>query len=108
MMRESEWMPGERSWFEYHCNESVDSAHAEWWYRTRQPVTILGRADCEPCAWQSTAAERSAWLTPRIYAVRWDDGFEGDVFEDELHESPDYEWLDDPQYIEPPIRRIPC
>lgn len=81
------WQPGETAWFEYHCNESPDSAHAEWWYRSQEQVTVLGEADHD--GWEgSTFADRAEAAQPKVYKIRWADGFEGDVFEDELLTSP--------------------
>lgn len=80
-MRE-DWLPGSRASFEYHCNESHDSAHAQWWYRSHQRVTVLGVAECDGL-W-GTMAERAEAGTPKCYVVRWADGFEATVFEDEL------------------------
>jgi hypothetical protein len=81
------WQPGDVAHFEYHCNESADSAHAEWWYRSHQQVTVLGEADHD--GWPgSTFIERSNAGQPKVYDIRWSDGFEGAVFEDELLTSP--------------------
>lgn len=80
------WQAGERAWFEYHCNEAHDSDHAEWWYRSHQQVTVVGDADHDG-HW-GTMLERADGGTPKLYNVRWDDGFEGAVFEDELLTDP--------------------
>jgi len=80
------WEPGERAYFEYHCNQAHDSAHAQWWYRSHQPVTVLALITSDaPSGWSMD--DRGEGGTPRTYRVRWDDGEEGDVFEDELLES---------------------
>ena len=77
------WQPGDTAWFEYHCNESPDSADAEVWYRSHQQITVLGEADHD--GWPgSTFIERSEAGQPKVYRVRWADGFEYSVFEDEL------------------------
>lgn len=78
------WYEGETAYFEYHCNQSHDSEHAEWWYRSQQPVTILEQTVSYP----GTAAERGEGGTPNCYRVKWADGFKGEVFEDELLTSP--------------------
>jgi hypothetical protein len=78
---------GERYWFEYHCNESPSSAHAQWWYRSHRPVVILRQAETDPGE-------------PLVFTVKFEDGFEGDVFEDELLKSPDeFERPDPPKAV---------
>ena len=37
------WTPNDIAHFEYHCNRAHDSADADLWYRSHQPVTVLGR-----------------------------------------------------------------
>ncbi len=69
-------------WFEYHCNESHDSGDAQLWYRSHRRVRVIGikeRGQGKDCI------ERAENGCPRVYRVRFlHDGFEGDVFEDEL------------------------
>ncbi len=60
--------PGTRRWFEYHCYESDASADAVLWKRTHSRVTVL----------------RAILDDNLLYRVRFADGFEGDVFADEL------------------------
>ena len=62
-----------RRWFEYHCYEGEDSADAELWHHTHQQVKILHK---EP--------NIDEFETGRIYQVRFQDGFESVVFNDEL------------------------
>ena len=65
---------GEQWWFEYHCWKSPESQHAELWRHTKQPITILHRildVDEED-------------IGGPMYNVRFGDGFEHDVFYDEL------------------------
>lgn len=83
------WTPGETAYFEYHCNQAHDSSHAQWWYRSRQPVTVISQESDNG----ATIDERGEGGEPNVYKVRWKDGAEGDVFEDEL--------LTDPQYYDP-------
>lgn len=87
---------GSRRWFEYHCWESDASQDAELWYRSHSPVTVLGLARNERgelamesmgFGWSFT--ERGEAGVPLVYTVRFDDGFEADVTEDELHMSPE-------------------
>jgi hypothetical protein len=93
------WLPGESAWFEYHCNESPDSVDAPAWYRSHQQVTVLGEADND--GWKgSTFIQRSHAATPKVYNVRFADGLEWAVFEDELLNSTEgYERPDPPERI---------
>lgn len=93
-----QWGEGERAWFEYHCDESPDSDHAEWWYRSHQEVTILEEAASD--GWDiSSYEERQEAGTPKVYTVLWEDGFSGDVFEDELLLTPaGFDRPDPPKY----------
>jgi len=82
-----QWLPGDEAYFEYHCTEAHESAHAEWWYRSHQKIIVLGETDHD--GWPgSTFRERAEASQPKVYSVRWPDGFEGAVFEDELLTSP--------------------
>lgn len=86
--RES-WQPGDRAFFEYHCNQAHDSAHAQWWYRSHQPVTVLEEISAPEDYTDEDGTvynflDRGEAGAPRCYRVRWDDGAEGTVFEDEL------------------------
>jgi uncharacterized protein (DUF1810 family) len=97
------WQPGDRAFFEYHCNQAHDSAHAQWWYRSHQPVTVVGIVHESPTpddggSW--TFLDRGEEGSPHIYRVRWDDGSEGDVFEDELLTAPEHK--DQTGYFAPP------
>jgi DNA-directed RNA polymerase subunit RPC12/RpoP len=75
---------GKEFWFEYHCFESPKSCDAELWYRTHNKVLVLSIV--EPgCG--DTKLERLLEGCPRVYSVVFEDGFEYDVFEDELMES---------------------
>jgi hypothetical protein len=72
-----------RRLFEYHCYEGEDSCDAELWHHTHQRVTVLRRLkDADP--------------ELIMYRVVFQDGFEYDVFGDELvrseseFERPDY------------------
>ncbi len=81
------WRPGEMAYFEYHCEESDESCDAEIWYRSRQPVIVLRIV--EPGGYR-TFRDRAYWGMPRLYRVRFLDGLEWDVFEDELVTSERY------------------
>ena len=64
-----------RRWFEYHCYEGEDSSDAELWHHTHQQVEVLGKLDTD-CG------------EPKQYQVKFSDGLEYDVFEDELVTDP--------------------
>src|ERR1051326_2427982 len=92
----SSWRRGELAHYEYHCYQGHDSADAQLWYRSHQPVTVMkivfagsGR----------TAERRIANGEPRVYQVRFSDGHVGDVFEDELLVDPRFY---QPEYCPPP------
>ena len=75
---------GKTFWFEYHCYESPKSCDAEIWYRSHQKVKVIGVSE-----WSYDDKEwRQEDGNPRVYLVEWEDGFQYDVFEDELMESP--------------------
>jgi len=77
---------GRELWFEYHCFESDQSCDAELWHHSQQRVRVLQVV--EPGVGE-TAEERGDNGQPRVYKVRFTDGFEYDVFEDELLDSPE-------------------
>lgn len=81
------WEVGEQAWFEYHCLESSESADAPVWYRSHQRVTVLDMEENDGA--DMTREERSANGCPFTYTVRFEDGLEWDVFEDELSDSKD-------------------
>jgi hypothetical protein len=66
-----------RRFFEYHCYEGEDSSDAELWHHTHQQVIVLNR--------ESNIDEV---YVGKIYRVRFPDGFEYDVCDDELLKSP--------------------
>ncbi len=75
---------GKTFWFEYHCYESPESCDVEIWYRSHQKVKVIGVSE-----WSYDDKEwRQEDGNPRVYLVEWEDGFQYDVFEDELMESP--------------------
>ena len=86
MNHENERKLGDTCWFEYHCNESHKSEHAQVWYRSHQKVVILKLQDCDGIGIFSQK-ERFEEAIQLIYQVRWSDGFIHDVFEDELLDS---------------------
>ena len=79
MVTEDKRLAKGRRYFEYHCYEGEDSSDAELWHHTHQQVEVLkkkqdGKGDCEGGI--------------VIYGVRFTDGFEWEVFNDELMASP--------------------
>lgn len=80
-MREH-WEPGDRAFFEYHCLESPHSSDAPLWYRSHQTVRVIGRGADD--ALEAPLPERLEAGMPRVYRVRFPDGYEADAVEDEL------------------------
>lgn len=76
----------QRLWFEYHCNESHDSADAELWYRSHQKCVIVGVVPCDGYDIHS-ADERYESGCLIVYRIRFDDGQEFDACEDELMQN---------------------
>ena len=95
---------GKTFWFEYHCYESPESCDAEIWYRSHQKVKVIGVSE-----WSYDDKEwRQEDGNPRVYLVEWEDGFQYDVFEDELMESPNEFYRPSPpkRKIQESIKRI--
>jgi hypothetical protein len=72
-----------KAWFEYRCWEDEQSSHAELWHHTHQQCLVLHmlstvESDCEMYQVESDY---------EMYRVRFADGFEEDVFADELMQS---------------------
>jgi hypothetical protein len=91
-------------WFEYHCYESPESCDSEIWYRSHQKVKVIGVSE-----WSfNNYEDRMNDGQPRVYLVEWEDGFQYDVFEDELFESPDefYRPYPPKRKIQESIKRI--
>ena len=93
-MRER-WAIGETAWFEYHCWESDESADADLWHRTHQPVVVTSPISvdvygAEPPEGLATVDERNEAAMPGVYQIRFPDGYPGTAWEDELLESPDF------------------
>ena len=66
---------GKRFLFEYRCWESEESSDADLWHRTHEPVTVVGEVDLD---------EGSRAEVGRVWVVRFDDGYIGHVFDEEL------------------------
>lgn len=86
---------GQRMWFEYHCWESPQSTDAEIWYRSHQMVEVIGYANLDH-QFSPTIDERCEECDSLVYLVRFDDGLEWDVFEDELLDTQEDFWRPDP------------
>lgn len=86
---------GDRIWFEYHCKESHDSCDALIWYRSHTQATVIAGPflDCHAIIEKDFEGENSIpksferrMNTALVlnYRLSFDDGFQADVFEDEL------------------------
>ena len=84
---------GKEFWFEYHCFESPSSCDAEVWYRSHSKINILGIVEMGN---GETPQERGEIGEPRVYKARFEDGFEYDVWEDEVMDSPNDFFRPDP------------
>ena len=76
---------GRYYWFEYHCEESHQSADAKLWYHSHQRCKVLSRI--EPGGGRDEV-ERGEAGHCAIYRVRFQDAQEFDACEDELLDSP--------------------
>lgn len=87
MLRE-DWEPGTRAWFEYHCFESDESSDADLWHRSHQGVTVVRHDptdhDCVRAEAPTMAIRGTEYAMPCMYIIRFIDGHEAGVFEDEL------------------------
>lgn len=79
--------PGTRRWFEYHCEESHTSVDAQLWYHSHQEVTVGGCVNLH--YGYLPQQERLDYGHQLVYLVKFDDGFEGEAFEDELLAGPE-------------------
>jgi hypothetical protein len=85
------WEPGKWACYEYHCDESEDSADADLWHRTHQLVCVISGPHTDAgLDYPADAAERGEQGIPYVYEVEFPDGFVGHVFEDELLVSERY------------------
>jgi hypothetical protein len=98
---------GDVLWFEYHCHESHTSCDAQIWYRSHQQITIVNGPLWDGLLWDGKRIEncdefpltkqlRANEALVLVYRVRWADGFEYDVFEDELLNEQNFERPDPP------------
>jgi hypothetical protein len=89
--------PGEKAYFEYHCFESMESSDSDLWLRSHSAVEVIGEGNWEKEIGQDmTAQERAEAGVPKTYRVQFSDGYEGEVWEDELYTSPQHWHRDDP------------
>lgn len=61
-------------WFEYHCLESPGSQDAQLWYRSHRKVEVISQRETDE-------------VEPKVYEIKFEDGWIGDAFEDELYVS---------------------
>ena len=74
---------GTEFWFEYHCYESPNSVDAQIWSRSHQQVKVINVSEWS----HNNLEDRVEDASPRVYKIRFEDGFECDAFEDELMTS---------------------
>ena len=79
-------VPKQQLYFEYHCLESHTSGDAQLWYRSHQKITVIRMVDNDGVGIPSLK-ERLECGQQLIYRVQFTDGYQGDVFEDELLDS---------------------
>lgn len=77
------WGPGERALFEHHGREGDTSFDPALGRRSLSGVTVLGVAN-RASVQGLTFFQRGENGSPLTYRVRFDDGHETTVFEDEL------------------------
>ncbi len=77
-MKKPRFGPWERVFFEYHCLQSEESCDAELWHHTRQRAVVVAVV---------TYPEVDLELSP-MYVIRFEDGYQYDVFNDEVTKSP--------------------
>lgn len=97
-----QWNPGETAYFEYQCFESEESCDAELWYHSHQPVTVI-REEEEHDGHGLTLDERIEAAQLKVYRVRFKDGFEYTVLEDELFTDPKHWEREDPPDYDPSV-----
>lgn len=90
------WLPTDLAWFEYHCLESADSSDAHLWLRSHTIVEVLGTEPDAEWLKDATFYERADAGMPKTYRVRFPDGHEDTVWEDELVVHPDHYFRPDP------------
>lgn len=76
-MKEDGRLARGRRLFEYHCYEGEDSSDAELWHHTHQQVIVLNKL-----------TNIDGFDVGKMYRVRFGDGLEYDVSDDELMQSP--------------------
>lgn len=88
---------GKECWFEHHCEESHSSCDAHLWYRSQQKVKVL---KISQSGGGNTIEKRVEAGDPRVYRIKFADGFEFDAFEDEVLNSPS-EFVNQPPPLPP-------
>jgi hypothetical protein len=92
-MNKDKWEIGESAFFEYHCFRSHNSQDALLWYHDHQPVEVI--AHCGELPYEEYASnpeidtlrKRIDAGIPYCYRVKFQDGLEYTVMEDELYTS---------------------
>lgn len=91
---------GRRWHYEYHCWEDPKSTDADLWYRSHKSIMITGFSEDADPGIGDTYLERSDNGSQHVYHGVFDDGHEGEVFEDELHLNPsEFTRPDPPQFL---------
>lgn len=89
MTQDDKRLANGRRLFEYHCYEGEDSSDAELWHHTHQKVIVLRKL--------KNIEEVDEADAGRMYKVRFPDGFEYNVCDDELVKTPNAYYR--PDYI---------
>lgn len=93
-LAEGLWPIGATAHFEYHCNRCHASLDAELWYHDRQTVTVVsideGSDGYHAFREGDSVQDRFDGGFPVAYFVRFADGHEALVLEDELLSAPEF------------------
>lgn len=87
---------GKELWFEYHCDESPSSADYQMYLHSHQKCKVI---EIVELGGGDTSLERGDNGEPRVYKVKFEDGYEWVAFEDEIMDSPDEFERPDPPKI---------
>ena len=88
--------PSKFSKFDISFSGQGNDQEGPAWYHSHQKATILSLVEG---GYGDTFSERSESGQPAVYKVKFADGLEWDVFEDELMDSPDGFYRPDPPSI---------
>ena len=84
---------GQTYWFEYHCLEDKASQDSELWALSHQQVDVVSLVERGN---GNNEQERASDGCPAVFRVRFHNGTEKDVFEDELMETKEQFYRPDP------------